>query len=534
MDAQRTWLVVGLCALAVVACGAALGQRLRSASAEGALEISAGGFHTCAVTSTGGVKCWGRNDFGQLGDGTTTNSATPVDAVGLASAAIAVSAGGSHTCVLTSTGGVKCWGRNDFGQLGDGTTTDSAMPVDVSGLDSGVAVVSSGGFHTCAVTTAGTVKCWGRNDRGQLGDGTTTNRTNPVDVSGFAGGAAAVSAGGSDSAGGHTCGVTIPGGAECWGRNDFGQLGDGTMASHLSPAPVSGMVSGVSDVRAGRYHSCGLMTSGGVRCWGWNISGQVGDGTNYTRTTPVDVVGLIDGVKALTVGGIHSCALTTSAGVKCWGSNNTGQIGDGSSGNNRMTPVDVLEAAGGQPLTDVASVAAGGNITTSGFTCVLTDVGGAKCWGSNAFGQLGDGTTTDRPSPVDVVGLAPKPTATDTPTSTATPTPTATATFTQTPTPTGTQVPSTLEELLDELEEVVSGFDVPRGVRNSLVAKLDVTLRLVQRDRPCAAVNPMNAFINEGEALLRSRRISSDEAADLIARAEEIVGRLLAQGNCSR
>ncbi len=144
--------------------------------------VSAGGRHTCALTAAGGVRCWGDNFFGQLGDGTTTERHTPVDVTGLTSGVAAVSAGARHTCAVTTASGLKCWGRNLFGQLGDGTTTERHTPVDVTGLTSGVAAVSAGGLHTCAVTTAGGLKCWGRNITGPVGDGTTTDRHERVDV----------------------------------------------------------------------------------------------------------------------------------------------------------------------------------------------------------------------------------------------------------------------------------------------------------------------------------------------------------------
>jgi len=246
----------------------------------------------------GGVKCWGDNAYGQLGDGTTTDSLTPVDVIGLASDVAAVDAGFSHTCARTTAGGVKCWGDNFSGQLGDGTTTDQAAPVDVSGLTSGVAAIAAGGAHTCALTTEGGLKCWGHNFYGQVGDGSTTaSRPTPVDVSGLTSGVAAVVAGDS-----HTCALTTAGGVKCWGQNYYGELGDGTTCcgdpSHrATPANVSGLTSGVATIAAGTHHTCALTSAGGAKCWGNNQYGQLGDGTTccsetQSRIVPVDVVAL--------------------------------------------------------------------------------------------------------------------------------------------------------------------------------------------------------------------------------------------------
>jgi len=302
----------------------------------GVAAIAAGGAHTCALTTGGGVKCWGYNGDGQLGDGTTTWRSTPVDVVGLASGAAAIAAGWYHTCALTTGGGVKCWGYNWYGQLGDGTKTQSSTPVDVVGLASGAAAIAAGYGHTCARTTGGGVKCWGWNSYGQLGDGTTTWRSTPVDVVGFSSGAAAIVGGGS-----HTCARTTGGGVKCWGNNWAGQLGDGTTTWRSTPVDVVGLSSGVAAIAAGGEHTCALTTGGGVKCWGYNWNGQLGDGTTTDRSTPVDVVGLASGTAAIAAGGSHTCALVSGGGVKCWGWDGYGQLGVGTI-LYRTTPVDVV------------------------------------------------------------------------------------------------------------------------------------------------------------------------------------------------
>jgi alpha-tubulin suppressor-like RCC1 family protein len=190
---------------------------------------------SCAVTSAGAAKCWGANDLGQLGDGTTTPRLTPVGVSGLTSGAAAIATVKDHTCVLTIAGGMKCWGLNINGELGDGTTTQRLTPVDVSGLTSGVAAMAVGFEHTCALTTAGGMKCWGLNNDGQLGDGTRIPRSTPVDVFGLPAGVAAIAPGYF-----HSCALTNAGAIKCWGENARGELGDGTTTGRLTPVDVSG------------------------------------------------------------------------------------------------------------------------------------------------------------------------------------------------------------------------------------------------------------------------------------------------------
>jgi alpha-tubulin suppressor-like RCC1 family protein len=345
----------------------------------------------CAVLSSGGLKCWGNNGYGQLGDGTTTNRSTPVAVSGLSSGVtgISVSIANSTTCAVLSTGAARCWGFNNYGQIGDGTTTNRSTPVAVSGLSSGVSAISAGNRFTCAVLSTGAAKCWGGNGSGQLGDGTITDRTTPVGVSGLSSGVSAIAAGGN-----HTCALLSTGAVKCWGQNSNGVLGDGTTTWSNFPVNVSGLSSGVSAISAGGQHTCALLSTGGVKCWGTNSSGQIGDGTITNSSTPVNVSGLSSGVTAISTGFSSSCALLSTGAVKCWGGNGSGQLGDGTT-TNSSTPVDVSGLSSG-----VSAISAG-----YGNTCALLGGGVVKCWGSNYLGQLGDGTTTQRLTPTAVVGL---------------------------------------------------------------------------------------------------------------------------------
>ena len=361
-----------------------------------ATAVSAGGRHSCARTSegVGGVKCWGSNQYGQLGNGSTSDSSVPVDVTGLTSGVRAIAAGAFHTCALTSAGGVKCWGRNAAGQLGNGTTTDSSTPVDVAGLTSGVAAISAGDEHTCAVTAGGAVTCWGQNGSGQLGDNGSCGQIcpTPVAVFGLASGALAVAAGGA-----HSCALTSAGAVDCWGYNLRGQVGDGTTTERYAPVPVSGLGSGVAAIAAGGNHSCAVTSGGGAKCWGWNLFGQLGDGQSCACLVPVDVTGLTGAVAAVDAGALHTCADVLPFSVRCWGDNRFGAVGDGGScGSPCSTPVQVSGPA------DYVAVSAGGD-----DTCALTGPGGIRCWGANQFGQLGDGSTNASATPVDVIGFGP-------------------------------------------------------------------------------------------------------------------------------
>lgn len=304
------------------------------------VEVSAGWQHACALTTVGGVKCWGLNTNDQTGTGSALLSVPiPTDVVGLGSGVAAISSGLFHTCALTDTGGVKCWGNNSSGELGDDSTTSQRTPVDVTGLASGVAGIAAGDGITCAVLDTGALKCWGNNTNGGVGDGTTTNRPTPTDVVGLGSGVASVSAAGTNPMGSRVCAVTTSGAAKCWGVNNQGQLGDGTTTHRSTPVDVVGLGSGVATITTGSSQTCALTTSGAAKCWGqW----AVGVGNNDLHLTPLDVVDLDAGVTEVRAGGFHTCARKASGAVMCWGGNNSGQLGLGFvGGTHGLIPRDV-------------------------------------------------------------------------------------------------------------------------------------------------------------------------------------------------
>jgi alpha-tubulin suppressor-like RCC1 family protein len=353
-----------------------------------AISISNGQNHACALTDLGAVKCWGYNYYGQVGDGTTADRSIPVNVAGLNSGVTAISAGYRHTCALMQTGAVKCWGANDFGQLGNGTTSSSSSPVNVSGLGGVVSAISAGGFHTCALMQTGAVKCWGSNDFGQLGNGTTTLSSTPVNVSGLSSGVSAVRAGGN-----HTCAIQA-GGIKCWGNNGSGQLGNGTTLQSNVLVSVAGLSSGISAIGAGDSHTCALTTGNGLLCWGRNDTGQLGDGTTTQRNSPMNVSGLRSGVSSVSAGARHTCARMQTGAAMCWGYNFYGQVGDGTTAT-RLAPVNVSGLPGGLSSIQVGNM----------YTCALLATGGMRCWGNNDFGQLGNNSFVSSITPVTVVGF---------------------------------------------------------------------------------------------------------------------------------
>jgi alpha-tubulin suppressor-like RCC1 family protein len=369
---------------------AALSGAPLAAGAATAANVAGGGGFTCAITTTAGAKCWGFNANGQLGNNSTVATAVPVDVIGLASGVATLSATPGHACIVTAGGAARCWGANAYGQLGNDSTVDSAVPVTVFGLGSGVAAVASGDTNSCALTTGGAVKCWGRNDVGQLGNGTGVASRIPVAVSGLASGARAISISGA-----HACALTTAGAVKCWGFNDAGQLGNNSTDNSFVPVAVLGLDSGIAAIAAMPFgHTCALTATGGVKCWGSNSAGQLGNDSLIDSPFPVDVVDLAGGVAAITGGSTHTCALTVAGGVTCWGDNGNGKLGNGSTADSHV-PIAVPSLGAG-----VIALSAG-----VFHTCAVTTTGGIKCWGHGANGELGNNDPADSYVPVDVVGF---------------------------------------------------------------------------------------------------------------------------------
>ncbi len=403
---------------------------------EKVIDIATNREHTCALLESGEVRCWGHDGYGELGNGIEPASHTPVNVIGLPGEISGLFAGGDTTCLIDN-GNVSCWGSNDYGELGDGTDVDRSVPVSVQGLDGKVrslaigsenpcAITNSGvqcwgfGFllqrgnvldgvvtstaagdgHNCAINNDDAIFCWGFNGYGQLGDGTTEYRESPVQVSGLNGGVTAIAA-----AGYHTC-VATGNGVYCWGDNEYGQLGDGTTENRFTPVRVDGLGNDVIALAASEKNSCALTDDGKVLCWGSNEYGQLGDGTQTDSLTPVMAKNLPGKVTALVSGNWHNCALIDSGGVVCWGENYEGELGDGTT-KTSFSPVQVSGLDSG-----VMALASG-----ELHTCALT-ADAVKCWGSNSSGQLGNGIDPYSFEPVSVFlgprqGVAPVPAATD-------------------------------------------------------------------------------------------------------------------------
>jgi alpha-tubulin suppressor-like RCC1 family protein len=335
-----------------------------SGSCQAVHTLAAGGAHTCIITPSGGLKCWGWNANGQLGNGTMSGSnftyTAPGDVVGLSSGVVDVTAGETHTCALMNTGGVKCWGAC-AGPCGAGVAT----PIDIPGLTSGVAQVAAGEMHTCALMKTGTVKCWGTG--GEFEASPDFMATSPTDVPGLAK-ATAIASGD-----GYACAL-LGGAAQCWGGNMLGELGSGSNVPSDSPMPlpVSGLASGVTALAPlGGSQTCAIVKGGALQCWGSNDHGQLGNGNaGAYSATPMTVTGLGSGVTAAAASGEWNACAVVSGGVRCWGDGTYGQLGNGMvTASNVPVPVTGL----GSGIVDV--------VTGDVHGCARTSKGVVQCWG---------------------------------------------------------------------------------------------------------------------------------------------------------
>ena len=418
-----------------------------------AVAVSAASEYTCAILDNGDLKCWGRDNYGQLGDGgsnTNTNapSSTAID-LGTGRTAVSVSTGTYHTCAILDNGELMCWGKGQYGQLGDGGSNSNLNAPSSTAIDLGTGrtaiAVSAGDSHTCAILDNGDLKCWGRDYHGQLGDGGTNTDTNApsstaIDL-GTGRTAVAVDAGYQ-----HTCAILDNGDLKCWGDDYEGQLGDGgsntntnapsstaidlgtgrTMSvserdldgdgilnifdadpfnSSANSSPVwnipgfqEGSIYTNMTLSAGSHYTCAILDNGDLKCWGYDYHGQLGDGgsnndTNAPSSTAIDL-GTGRTAVAVAAGEYHTCAILDNGDLKCWGYDGYGQLGDGGSNTDTNAPSSTaIDLGTGRAAV---AVAVGGS-----HTCAILDNGDLKCWGYDGYGQLGDGgsnTNTNAPS----------------------------------------------------------------------------------------------------------------------------------------
>ncbi|MCU0832094.1 MAG: hypothetical protein MUC58_11390 [Rhizobiaceae bacterium] len=354
-----------------------------------AASVAVGERFACAVLSTGGLKCWGSGNDGRLGANAVDQfvNATAISGLTSVDATATPATGSNFSCVLQTTGGIQCWGSNSNGQLGNASEIDSIVPVSVLGITDATAV-SAGGNFACAIVAGGAVKCWGSNSSGQLGNGTFATSFPPVAPNLVVGitGATAISAGDQ-----HACAVLGTGQVQCWGAGSNGRLGNNSTASQATPVAVSGITNATSVEAGNGSHSCAILATGAVQCWGNGISGQLGNGASLTSNVPVAVSGITT-ARNLALGANHSCARLDNQQVQCWGSNTFSQLGGPSASNLPLTVAGISTAT---------RIAAGDD-----HTCVRLSSGIAQCWGRGTHGRLGDGNQATSATPVTVAGLS--------------------------------------------------------------------------------------------------------------------------------
>ena len=390
----------------------------REAVLVGIAQVTTGDYHSCARLANNQARCWGLNDEGQLGNNTTDDSPTAVvvknvTGPGPLQNVVQVAAGEYHSCALLANGQVRCWGYNSSGQLGDGTNDDSERPVVVRNAgDTGpllnVRAITAETGGTCALLTSDQIRCWGEDDYGQLGNGAPAADTNlPVTVKGLGGTGALTGVRSIEGGYDNNCAVLSNGQARCWGYNG-GALGNGDEADVFHPVVVKniaggGALTGVTQISQGGYHACVRLANGQARCWGDNEDGQLGNGGNTDTELPVVVRrvggGALTGVVSVFAADDTTCAQVTGGQARCWGFDTSGENGDGTIGSpdGRKIPTPVRNLTNTGNLTGITQLH-----MQDAHACVRLSNGEARCWGANDYGQLGNGGTVDRPIPVRV------------------------------------------------------------------------------------------------------------------------------------
>ena len=363
--------------------------------AAGGVSSSSQGGYTCALLKTGIVKCWGFGEGGNLGNGTSGagyRSTEPVSVSGISNAS-QIAAGKYHACAVLKSGRIKCWGLGSSGQMGNGEASVTvSTPVEVKDIKT-AKHVSLGANHTCALLKSGSVKCWGQGRNGELGNGkdsTTESNTSyiersPVSVTDIRD-AIQVSVGSE-----HSCALLSSGYVKCWGSGTFGELGSGSRDSRATPVSVYNITDAIQ-ISAGDIHTCAVLSTGQVTCWGYGRNGELGNSETSTQATPVMVTGITE-ARQVSSGSSYSCAVLSTATIQCWGDGEAGTLGNGGIAK-QSSPTDVVD------ITNAALVSAG-----STHTCAITDAPAIKCWGQGDHGELGNGQTADKMVPVEVEGL---------------------------------------------------------------------------------------------------------------------------------
>ena len=362
--------------------------------------VSVGYAHACAILISDGIlKCWGENAYGQLGTGDNKSpQKIPVTIdLGIDRNAKAISVGSNHSCVILDDDSLKCWGYNQYGEIGDASTTQRNLPTLVDlGENRTAKAISAGNGHTCAILNDDSIKCWGDNQYGQIGIKTNLPyQTTPTGVSLGADKTAKMISLGDY----HSCAILNDDSLKCWGYNQYGQVGDDSTSNRNFPTLIDlGENRTARTVDAGGDHTCTLLDNHTLHCWGFNDSGQLGDGTTTTRTSPAAVnLRSLYPPEALSLGHRHSCILLTNGIPHCWGKNNHRQLGDGSLKPNSIPVIPNLGTG-----TTARVVSAG-----SRHTCAIIEDDSLVCWGcwnegNTADCHLGDGSTKPKSIPVTV------------------------------------------------------------------------------------------------------------------------------------